>query len=413
MASIRIRYPTGKSKRRKPSYAVLYRSPDGRQTSLTVDDEQLAQRLKRWIEADGEAAALERLRLHLKRNDGATVDDLVTAYLDWKQRRVRSDRTVSDYRRDHRLHISPAIGHRPAVDITSDDIQEWIDDLADRRSAKTVTNIYASVLAPAFKWAATRARPRLVETNPCEGVDLPERRRTPPKGLRAGEWPVLYQAAVETWPDVADLLLFLAGTGWRWGETAALDTWQIETVEEVVLVRVAQVVRRDGAGRIRIVADAKSEAGYDRVLSLSPAVGQMVLRRTDGNQPGDPVFTSDTGVRWRYNNFYNRYWKRTRPPGGRKPDDRPRVLERATKLGLMRADQITPHWLRHTNVAMLNRAGATLPETQRRIGHDHIATTIDVYGRGIDDTSADVLEKLDDQLLGKTKLRLVGGDAAE
>lgn len=409
MASIRERPATGKHKGKKPpTYAVLYRRDDGTQTSLTVEDEKLAGKVKRWIEADGEDVALERLRAHVNRGTGVTVDELVTRYLEWKASRVRSDRTIADYERDHRNHIKPFLGTRVAGDQTTDDIQDWLDALANRRSAKTAMNVYGSVLAPAYKWGATKARPRLVKSNPCEGVDTPALRKTPPKGLRPGEWPILHRAATDTYPDVADLLLFLIGTGWRIGEAMALDVWQVETVSDadgpVVSVAMGQVVRRNAANRFEIVDDAKSDAGR-RVLRLSPAVGDMVLRRIKGKADDAPVFTEPTGTRWRYSHFYDRYWTRVKDRGRR--DERPRVLERAKTLGLKRADQITPHWLRHTNVAMLIRAGGKLPEVQRRIGHEHHNTTIDVYGRGIDDTSPEVLTALDTELLGKPRLRAV------
>ena len=53
----------------------------------------------------------------------------------------------------------------------------------------------------------------------------------------------------------------------------------------------------------------------------------------------------------------------------------------------------TPHWLRHMHVAVMIAAGASLAEIQRRIGHESIKTTIDVYGGGVGDVSTETLAK--------------------
>jgi integrase len=130
-------------------------------------------------------------------------------------------------------------------------------------------------------------------------------------------------------------------------------------------------------------------------VKVSPKVAAMLQRRIDGAQLGDYVFASKTGRPLHYSNFRDRSWLP--------------ILERARELGLTK--KVTLHGLRHTQVGLLIENGANLPAIQRRIGHESIATTVNVYGRMVDDVPAETLDALDDALFGRQGLRVVGGDA--
>ena len=67
----------------------------------------------------------------------------------------------------------------------------------------------------------------------------------------------------------------------------------------------------------------------------------------------------------------------------------------AKAAGLTGDRRPTPHWLRHSHVFVCHAAGMSLPEIQRRIGHEDIKMTINTYGRLIDDMSDDVAARLD------------------
>jgi site-specific recombinase XerD len=123
-----------------------------------------------------------------------------------------------------------------------------------------------------------------------------------------------------------------------------------------------------------------------RLIGESVAV---VRRRIVGLGPDDLVFTTPNGGRWFHGPFRDRQW-----------------LPAVAAAGL--ADRKpTPHWLRHSHVAMCHAAGMTMAEMQRRIGHEDIRTTINVYGRMIEDMPDDVADRLD-LLMGATPPVLLG-----
>jgi integrase len=198
--------------------------------------------------------------------------------------------------------------------------------------------------------------------------------------------------ATEHEPDAADLLLFLASTGWRFSEATPLTPAAVEDFgdsvvtidgQEVIVpqvwVSVLGVHRRDEDDRIVYVdGEAKSAAGVRRI-NLPPAAAQMVRRRVVGRKPADLLFTNARGRRWHSNNFLEREFQR--------------ILDGA---GIAKQPGMGPHYLRHTQVGMLDRAGVGLPKMQRRIGHENISTTLGVYGGMIDNSlSVEELVRMD------------------
>lgn len=343
------------------------------QTSETFDSFRDADAFCRDLDDTRDPVlALRRLR---QRDDAraaavVTLDVVAEQYFTHKATRVRSDRTVADYRRDYRNWIAPALGRSPISFIDEADVQRLVDSMSARLSPKSVADRHA-ILFGIFKYAVAPSR-NLAAHNPCIGTDLPPRRKTQAKGLRPAEWQALEPAlrAIDT--DAADLALFLLSTGWRWSEATAVDAFDVEDDGIRVHVNMGRVVRRNAAGQHVIVEDAKSDAGLRRV-ELDHEVAGMVRERL-GSRTSGLVFTTGRGHQWHYANFLNRCWK-------------PAVA--AANL----TRNPTPHWLRHTHVVWMATDGNTsLAELQRRIGHESISTTLNVYGRMIEDVSPQALE---------------------
>jgi integrase len=236
-----------------------------------------------------------------------------------------------------------------------------------------------------------------VSHNPCTETQLPKRKAKPAKGMPLPVWQVFRVKAREVEPDAADLAEFIASTGWRWSEAAAVTVGRIEHYidddgTELVVATMSDVMR---GGKV-VKDSAKSRAGFRRA-KLTRVAAQIVLRRIVGKGPNDPVFTTPTGRPWRQQNFLQRTW--------------PRML-RAADLPDEPNERYTPHHLRHTQPGVLNRAGATPMQMQRRMGHESINTTMSQYGGQIDDVSNDVLAKMNTILDGAETpaLDVVRGD---
>lgn len=399
------------------SWKVRYRTPDGVERSETYYDEDVAWEFAGLLKTLGHARALAYMD---SMNEGdrteqhaITVDDLFNKWIEHKSvrdkkgelRHVKSGRTLLDYRRMYKAHIKGEFGSRPANLITPLEVQAWIDRLGDELSPKTIAD-YHSLLHGLYTWAIHPTR-GLVVVDPCTETQLPKRRKKPPKGLRPAEWQILHAAAKRCDADAADLLLFLVSTGWRWSEAVAVRVLDVDHDGARTYVSMGRVLRREG-NHYEFVDDSKSEAGMRRVRLVGEAE-EMVLRRIYGRGPNDLILTTKGGARWPYSSFYTRYW--TRPPKDGKTKDyapkRTRILEYAKEMGLDRPD-ITPHWLRHTQAGMLILAGEPLPAIQRRLGHASIKTTVDTYGRMVEDASDAGLDKLAAMLSGPKEISPTG-----
>lgn len=367
MASIRERGST---------VAVLYRL-DGKQTSQTFHDLAAAERFRDLIDLLGVQRAIAEIKA--EQAHGFTVDQLAEAFFDWKRGDVEP-RTLADYRRDYANWIQPFIGHRQAEAIDELDVQQLVDGWvrSGRLEPKSIADRHM-ILGGMYRYGSAKVR-RLVTHNPCEETQLPVRKKKPPKGVTLSEWKALHAAAQRINPDAADLMLFIVLTGWRFSEATALLFRDVEEYDHddrlIMFATMGAVFRRDADNRrIRAEGKAKSDAGLRRI-KLTSRTAEMIRRRQVGCGPGDYVFTNAAGNPWRQNNFLYRTW--------------PAILKAS---GIDRRP--TPHWLRHTQVALLDRAGVSLAEMQRRIGHEDIKTTINTYGRMIDDISLDALDRLD------------------
>jgi integrase len=304
------------------------------------------------------------------------LDEVAKKFFDWKASKVRSDRTIADYRRDYTIWIAPTFGHRGIGSIDETEVQSWVDQLAKgsdekrKLSPKSIKDKHA-LLHSIFSYACAPSR-LLTDRNPCIGTDLPKIRKGQPKGLKPAEWDALYSALVTIDPDAADLASFLLASGFRWSEATALSAYDFWQENGHTYVTVSHVVRRDAAGAYPIVEDTKSTAGARRI-AIDTDTAKMVMRRIDRIKGGGLIFTTGAGAQWHHSNFWNRAW-----------------IPAVKTAGLSRNP--SPHWLRHTHVAWMIMRGASLPELQSRIGHASISTTIDVYGRMSTDVSPKALE---------------------
>lgn len=345
---------------------------DGKQMQESFDTLKEAKAFCSDIESRDARYALRVL--HETEAEGTlTLDAIAAQFFDWKESRVRSDRTVADYRRDYANAIKPVLGSRKAGSVLEADVQRWVDGMVGQIAPKTIHDRHA-LLHQIYAWALHPSQ-HLADHNPAVGTTLPKKQRTPPKGLHPNEWAALHAAIAQIDADAADLAEFLLATGWRISEAAAVTAWDFEDYgKDGMFVSMAHVMRRNAAGQYVVVDEGKGDASLRRIR-LDAEAAEMVRRRLEHVQDGGLVFTTKTGAQWHTDNFRSRIWK-------------PAV--KAANL----SRKPTPHWLRHTAVFWSAMNGANLADLQARIGHASITTTIGVYGSMIADVSPDVLEKV-------------------
>jgi integrase len=211
----------------------------------------------------------------------------------------------------------------------------------------------------------------LVTKTPCHRIELPRVTRE--------EQRYLSEAQVEALVEEVDgrykpLFYVAAYLGLRWQELAGLrpSNLELESPGPASLRVVSTIKRSDG--RYWVAEYGKSDAAR-RTLKM-PDFLRDALRWHLRAQPGsDWVFAAPEGGYLRYDNFMARYWRPSVRRAGLAP--------------------LTFHQLRHTAAAFMIDEGAGQEQVKRRMGHEDIRTTYNVYGHLFPDREDELVEALD------------------
>lgn len=325
-------------------YRVRYRKPDHTQT------DKRGFRTKRDAEEFLHMVELSKVR-------GSYVDpaparvNVATWARDWlKSQAQLKPTTLVGYESALSKHIIPRWGRRSLSDIGYAEIQHWISDLSKTLAPQTVRNIYA-VFSLVFSFAVRDGR---LVRNPAEGIQLPRRIKAKRGYLTHAQ---VHRLADEC-GDSRTLVLFLAYTGLRWGEAAALRVRDVDFTRR--RMEVARAVS-EPAGRI-VFGTPKTHAR--RSVPFPQFLVEPIAEACKDREPDDLLFPSPNGDVIRAGNF------------------RSRTLASAVQR-VQQADpsfpRVTPHDLRHTAASLALSSGANIKAIQGMLGHASATMTLDVY----------------------------------
>ena len=427
-------YTTTAGERR---YRVRYRTPQRKQTDKRgFRTKREAERFAMSVEASkdrGEYVPASAGRV--------TVGELVAA---WQSRQVsQKPSTVAANASSLAVHVLPRWASVPAGDVRFTDVQAWVAELAGKRGPATVRrahNVLSMVLADAVRDG------RLVK-NPAAGVKLPRKVGRAHAYLSHRQVEALASAS----GDGAGLVYFLAYTGLRWGEMAALKVGRVDMLRRRVEV-VENVV--DVGGRLSWGTPKMHEA---RSVPWPAFLAPMLAEAMAGKGPDDLVFTGQRGGVLRHNTFRRRHFLPAVEVAGtaiaelqaavRMPtSERDGIYGERTEAAVSawqgsrglsvtgRGDaatwaalstawgapglerfgvvdvgpgsrdfpRLTPHDLRHTAASLAVSAGANVKSVQRMLGHASAAMTLDVYADLFDDDLDAVAARLDEAAVAQS-----------
>jgi integrase len=241
-------------------------------------------------------------------------------------------------------------GGVPVVDVKSAAVRAWVAKLkADGVGVPGIENAFG-LLRQVLGAAVEDSR---IPRNPCDGVKLPKRQHND-RGYLSHRQVTALARAVEREPEV---VRFLAYTGLRWGEMAALRVQDFDMLRR--RVNVSRSVTESGG---LVWSTPKS---WERRSVPFPAVlaDELALLMV-GKGRDELVFTDMRGGVLRNSNW------------------RARVFAPAVAK-CRKVDEsfpsITPHDLRHTAASLAISAGANVKAVQRMLGHAKASMTLDVY----------------------------------
>lgn len=262
-------------------------------------------------------------------------------------------------------------GNKEVGNVRTAHVRSWVATMvAEKVGVESIENAF-SVLRQIM---ATAVEDRRVAANPCDSVKLPRREHKHLMCLSHERVSMLAKAVEDLATGYGLLVLFLAYTGLRIGELAAvkvrcidLEARRVEVIESVTEV----------AGEL-VWSNTKT---YERRSVPFPAFLADELRaRMAGKGPDSVVFTGHEGGVLRVSNF------------------RPRVFKPALAV-CTKADEhfppVTLRKLRNTAASLAIAEGATVKAVQQMLGHKSAAMTLDTYASLFPSDLDDVADRLD------------------
>lgn len=270
--------------------------------------------------------------------------------------------TQSTYENLLRNHVLSAWHEVALGEISHELVAGWLADLTRRGlSASTIRQVHR-VFSLALELAVQDGR---LARNPAAGAPLP--RAVP------AEHVYLTHAQVEALASEAGqyriVVLFLAYTGVRFGELAALRIDRLDLLRRRATIAEA-VAEVHGKA---VFSSPKNH--QSRRVSIPKFLIDDLAVLVAGRDADEFVFTSPRGGLLRLRNF-------------RRNGFEPAVAA----AGLTR---ITPHGLRHTAASLAIAAGANVKVVQSILGHKSATMTLDLYGHLFENQLDEVADALD------------------
>ncbi|HEY5848670.1 MAG TPA: tyrosine-type recombinase/integrase [Microlunatus sp.] len=348
MASIEKRARDGRVR-----WYARYRTPDGQQRTRTFDRKVDAERFLVDVESSKQRGAFVDPR-RSSLTVGGWADEWLAGQADL------SPTTRNRYEGILAKHVQPRWGGVRLADVTHAEVQRWLTglDLAPA-SVRKVHRVLSMVLAYAV-------RDGRLAVNPAAGVSLPR--------VSESEKRFLTHRQVR---DLADLcgdgyrlvVLFLAYTGLRWGEMAALRVGRVDFLRRRVLVA-------ESVTPVKGVMSFGPTKGHERrEVPVPRFLVEELARHAEGHDTDDLLFTGGRGATMRSQTF-----------------QRAALTEAANRLGV---PGFHPHELRHTAASLAIASGADVKVVQSMLGHKSATMTLDQYGHLFGDRLDVVADAMD------------------
>jgi integrase len=270
--------------------------------------------------------------------------------------------TRATYENLLRNHVLCDWGDVALSAVTHESVAAWIAKLESEGLSPSTIRQTHRVFALLLGLALRDGR---LARNPAVGVPLPRARRIQAVYLSHDEVDALAQAA----GDYRLLVLFLAYTGARFGEAAALRVRHLDLMRRraAIVEAVAEVHGK------AIFSTPKSH--QSRSVPVPRFLVTDLAAQVAGRSAEDFVFPAPRGGVLRLRNF-------------RRAGFEPAVA--AIQVG-----PLTPHALRHTAASLAIAAGANVKVVQTMLGHKSATMTLDLYGHLFADQLDEVADAMD------------------
>lgn len=208
-----------------------------------------------------------------------------------------------------------------------------------------------------------------IPRNPCEGVKLPKRQHADRGYLTHPQVAALADAVERD----GTVVRFLAYTGLRWGEMAALRVQDFDMLRR--RVNVSRAVTESGG-----LQWSTPKTWERRSVPFPAALANELAALMVDKSRDDLVFQDLRGGVLRNSNWRSRVFSPAVKICQREAKEkRAKELAASGEATTPEFPTITPHDLRHTAASLAISAGANVKAVQRMLGHAKASMTLDTY----------------------------------
>jgi integrase len=348
-------------------YRVRYRTPENKSTDKSGFT------TKRDAQAFASTVEVSKLSgTYIAPAAGrVTVSEVARQWLDSSRATVKAT-TMAKHESAWNFRVQPRWGAVAIGDVRPPAIKAWVAELhasgVGAASIESALDILRGALGSALD-------DRALVVNPAAGVKSPRRKLSRRGYLTIPQVEAVASEVMIVRPEYATVVGFLAYTGLRWGEMAAL---RVDSFD--MLRRRVQVTEAVAEVRGKLVWGTPKD--HERRSVPFPAfLAQPLAELMEGKRRSDLVFTGAKGAVLAVSRF------------------RPRVFVPAVSRA-KEADPtfptITPHDLRHTAASLAVSSGANVKAVQTMLGHASAVLTLDTYSDLFPDDLDAVAARLDE-----------------
>ncbi|TYQ98674.1 site-specific integrase [Enterococcus faecium] len=318
-------------------------------------------------------------------------DLFITVYEEWlPSYRNRVQETTYQRTKDlFRLHILPKFGNKSISKITPVHCQNAVNEWALKFKNIKQLKSYSSQI---FEYAIFA---ELLHRNPMANTNLPKREKKENENYFSLEELKAFWDILNKEEPLKHILIFqlLITTGIRKGELAALHWSDIYLEEQLMYVRKSYATIRNeekNARRktVRIQKNTKNISS-ERILPIDAQTIEMlkIWKKEQARELLQFGINTNTKNQLIFT-YVNADGDINQPLHADYSNNILKRLEKKYKF-----KHVTIHGFRHTHATLLLEGGASIKETQDRLGHKNAETTLNTYSHVTEKAQRNALEK--------------------
>ena len=262
-----------------------------------------------------------------------------------------------------KLHVNPYLGSKDLRELSSSQIQEWVQLLQGQAVGHATIRGAATVVRQVLKYAVQK---RHIPKTVWVEIDLPSSK----KSDRAGAFTLKQLRSIAEKCGPYRLLVLLLGfCGLRIGEATALRRENIDF--ESGVIRVENAWKRDKSGK-RYLGPPKN--GESRSVPIPRILREELLNRCNEISDEEFLFVGEKGGPLSSDHFRKKWF-----------------LPALRELAIRNAGI---HMLRHTCASLLIRQNTPVTTVSQILGHSDVQITLKTYAHFFVEDSFEAMEKL-------------------